>query len=40
MSITHESAFEANIEAHLLGDGWDKLESRHTTCRWGCSVLR
>jgi type I restriction enzyme R subunit len=25
MAITHESAFEANIEAHLLGDGWLKL---------------
>lgn len=26
MSVTHESAFEANIEAHLLGDGWLKLD--------------
>lgn len=26
MSVTHESAFEANIEAHLLGDGWHKLD--------------
>ncbi|MGD8148688.1 type I restriction endonuclease subunit R [Ornithinimicrobium sp. Y1694] len=26
MSITHEAAFEANIEAHLLGEGWTKLE--------------
>lgn len=25
MSITKESAFEANIETHLLGHGWDKL---------------
>ena len=25
MSITQESAFEGNIEAHLVGDGWDKL---------------
>ncbi|MEI2775084.1 MAG: type I restriction endonuclease [Tetrasphaera sp.] len=25
MSITHESAFEANIEAHLLGHGWHTL---------------
>ena len=25
MAITHESAFEANIEAHLLGDGWHQL---------------
>lgn len=26
MTITHESAFESNIEAHLLGDGWRRLE--------------
>ncbi|MFZ2494292.1 MAG: hypothetical protein WAW60_00775, partial [Candidatus Saccharimonadales bacterium] len=26
MTITHESAFEANIEAHLLGDGWHSLD--------------
>ena len=25
MTITHESAFEANIEAHLLGNGWHSL---------------
>lgn len=25
MSITKESAFEANIEAHLLGNGWHGL---------------
>ena len=25
MSITHEATFEANIEAHLLGDGWHPL---------------
>jgi hypothetical protein len=25
MSITHESAFEANIEAHLLAHGWGKV---------------
>ncbi|MGL4743027.1 MAG: DEAD/DEAH box helicase family protein, partial [Dermatophilaceae bacterium] len=25
MSITHEAAFEANIEAHLLGHGWDAV---------------
>ncbi|MFZ2501738.1 MAG: hypothetical protein WAW88_03555 [Nocardioides sp.] len=25
MSITQESAFEANIEAHLLAHGWDAL---------------
>ena len=27
MSITQESAFEANIEAHLLGHGWAKIAS-------------
>ena len=26
MAITRESAFEANIEAHLLGNGWHSLE--------------
>jgi len=26
MSITQESAFEANIEAHLIGNGWHRLE--------------
>jgi len=26
MTITQEAAFEANIEAHLLGDGWHKLD--------------
>ncbi len=26
MTITQEAAFEANIEAHLLGDGWHRLE--------------
>ncbi len=26
MSITNESAFESNIEAHLLGGGWRKLD--------------
>ncbi len=25
MSITQESAFEENIEAHLLGHGWGKV---------------
>ncbi|MGL5827136.1 MAG: DEAD/DEAH box helicase family protein, partial [Nocardioides sp.] len=25
MSITHEAAFEANIEAHLLGHGWSSV---------------
>ena len=25
MSVTRESAFEANIEAHLLGDGWHQV---------------
>jgi len=26
MSITQESAFEANIETHLIGNGWHRLE--------------
>ena len=26
MAITGESAFEANIEGHLLGHGWQRLE--------------
>jgi type I restriction enzyme R subunit len=26
VTITQESAFEGNIEAHLLGDGWRKLD--------------
>ena len=25
MTITQEAAFEANIEAHLLGHGWQRL---------------
>lgn len=28
MSITHELAFEENVEAHLLGNGWHEHQSR------------
>lgn len=36
MSITHESAFEANIEAHLLGHGWHTLAPAAYDRKAGC----